>query len=142
VGSEQTGAANEVWSFGETEYEIIRHLLFLRERLRPYVMEQMTVAHSTGLPPMRPLFLDFPADPACWDIQDQFLFGSDILVAPVVTEGAREREVYLPAGAGWRDAWTGAPVAGGQWVTAAAPLELIPVYLREGGSLTDLRAPA
>jgi alpha-D-xyloside xylohydrolase len=142
VGSEQTGAANEVWAFGEAEYEIIRNLMFLRERLRPYVMEQMTVAHSTGLPPMRPLFLDFPADPACWDIQDQFLFGSDILVAPVVTEGAREREVYLPAGADWRDAWTGAPVAGGRWVTAAAPLERIPVYLREGGSLTDLRAPS
>jgi alpha-D-xyloside xylohydrolase len=142
VGSEQTGAANEVWSFGETEYEIIHRLLFLRERLRPYVMEQMKVAHETGLPPMRPLFLNFPADPACWEVQDQFLLGDDILVAPVVTEGAREREVYLPPGAGWRDAWTGAPVAGGQWVTAAAPLELIPVYLREGGSLTDLRAPA
>jgi len=79
---------------------------------------------------MRPLFLDFPADPACWDIADQFLFGGDILVAPVVTEGARERDVYLPAGADWRDAWTGAPAAGGQWVTAAAPLELIPVYVR------------
>jgi len=130
AGSEQTGAANEVWSFGDAEYEIIRHLLFLRERLRPYVMEQMRVAHSTGLPPMRPLFLDFPADPACWDIADQFLFGGDILVAPVVTEGARERDVYLPAGADWRDAWTGAPAAGGQWVTAAAPLELIPVYVR------------
>ena len=130
AGSEQTGAANEVWSFGDTEYEIIRHLLFLRERLRPYVMEQMRVAHETGLPPMRPLFLDFPADPACWDIADQFLFGGDILVAPVVTEGARERDVYLPAGADWRDAWTGAPAAGGQWVTAAAPLELIPVYVR------------
>jgi alpha-D-xyloside xylohydrolase len=130
VGSEQTGAGNEVWSFGDTEYEIIRHLLFLRERLRPYVMEQMRVAHESGLPPMRPLFLDFPADPACWDIADQFLFGGDILVAPVVTEGARERDVYLPAGADWRDAWTGAPAAGGQWVTAAAPLELIPVYVR------------
>jgi alpha-D-xyloside xylohydrolase len=78
----------------------------------------------------RPLFLNFPADPACWDIQDQFLLGDDILVAPVVTEGAREREVYLPAGAEWRDAWTGAPAAGGQRVTAAAPLELIPVYVR------------
>src|SRR6185503_7604917 len=74
AGSEQTGAANEVWSFGDTEYEIIR----------------------------RPLFLDFPAHPACWDIADQFLFGGDILVAPVVTEGARERDVYLPAGADWR----------------------------------------
>jgi len=130
VGSEQTGAANEVWSFGETDYEIIRRLLLLRERLRPYVMEQMKVAHETGLPPMRPLFLNFPADPACWEIQDQFLFGDDILVAPVVTEGAREREVYLPAGADWRDAWTGASAAGGRWVTAAAPLELIPVYVR------------
>jgi alpha-D-xyloside xylohydrolase len=130
VGSEQTGADNEAWSFGETEYQIIRRLLFLRERLRPYVMEQMKVAHETGLPPMRPLFLNFPADPVCWDIQDQFLFGDDILVAPVVTEGAREREVYLPAGADWRDAWTGAPAAGGRWVTAAAPLELIPVYVR------------
>ena len=60
---------------------------------------------------MRPLFLDFPADPACWEVQDQFLFGDDILVAPVVTEGARERRVYLPAGAAWRDAWTGAPAA-------------------------------
>jgi len=142
VGSEQTGAANEVWSFGAAEYEIIRRLMFLRERLRPYVMEHMKVAHETGLPPMRPLFLNFPADPACWEIQDQFLLGDDILVAPVVTEGAREREVYLPAGAEWRDDWTGDPAAGGRWVTAAAPLERIPVYLREGGSLTDLRAPA
>ena len=63
VGSEQTGAANEVWSFGETAYEIIRRLMFLRERLRPYVMEQMRIAHTSGLPPMRPLFLSFPARP-------------------------------------------------------------------------------
>ena len=130
VGAEQTGAANEVWSFGETEYEILRHLLFLRERLRPYVMEQMRIAHETGLPPMRPLFLNFPADPVCWEIKDQFLLGDDVLVAPVLTEGARERDVYLPAGPQWRDAWTGAPVTGGQWVTAAAPLEVIPAYVR------------
>ena len=89
-------------------------------------MEQMRVAHETGLPPMRPLFLDFPADPACWDIADQFLFGDDILVAPVVTEGAREREVYLPAGADWRDAWTGAPVAGGQLDHRAGPARADP----------------
>ncbi len=133
VGSEQTGAANEVWAFGDTEYEIIRHLMFLRERLRPYVMEQMKVAHETGLPPMRPLFLNFPADPACWEIEDQFMFGDDILVAPVTTEGAREREVYLPPGS-WRDAWTGEQVEGGRRVTAPAPLELIPVYVRGNAS--------
>jgi alpha-D-xyloside xylohydrolase len=138
VGSEQTGAPNEVWSFGDEAYAIIRQLLFLRERLRPYVMEQMRVAHETGLPPMRPLFLDFPADPVSWETEDQFLFGSDVLVAPVVTEGARERRVYLPAGPGgttWQDAWTGAEYQGGGWITAPAPLDTIPVFLRAGGRL-------
>ena len=135
IGAEQTGAANEVWSFGDDQYAIISRLLFLRERLRPYVMTQMRVAHETGLPPMRPLFVDFPGDPACWEVEDQFLLGGDLLVAPVVTEGARERAVYLPAGVGWRDAWTGESVPGGRWLTAAAPLEIIPVYVRDGGTV-------
>jgi alpha-D-xyloside xylohydrolase len=140
-GAAQTGAANEVWSFGDAEYGIIRDLLFLRERLRPYVMEQMRIAHETGLPPMRPLFVDFPADETCWDVQDQFLFGSDILVAPVVREGARERAVYLPSGAKWLDAWTGAATEGGSWVTAPAPIESIPVYVRAGGRLEPFGLP-
>jgi len=138
VGAEQTGAPNEIWSFGDEAFAIIRPLLFLRERLRPYVMEQMRGAHETGLPPMRPLFLDFPGDPVSWEVEDQFLFGGDVLVAPVVTEGARERRVYLPAGPGgtaWQDAWTGAEHQGGEWITAPAPLDTIPVYLRAGGRL-------
>ena len=122
VGSEQTGAANEVWSFGETEYEIIRHLLFLRERLRPYVMEQMATASANGLPPMRALFLEFPDEAPAWEVTDQFMFGPDVLVAPVTTYGARERDVYLPEAASWLDAWTGNPVGAAGWVTAAAPL--------------------
>jgi alpha-D-xyloside xylohydrolase len=133
IGAEQTGADNEVWSFGDEQYDIIRRLLFLRERLRPYVMEQMRTAHETGLPPMRPLFLDFPSDPASWEVEDQFLFGPDILVAPVYAEGARERRVYLPGGAAWRDAWAGTEHQGGQWITAPAPLDTIPVFLRAGG---------
>ena len=138
IGAEQTGAANEVWSFGDEAYGTISRLMNLRERLRPYVMEQMRTAHETGLPPMRPLFLDFPADPVSWQVEDQFLFGPDILVAPVVTEGARERRVYLPAlpdGTSWLDAWTGAGQPGGQWVTAPAPLDTIPVFLRSDGSV-------
>jgi alpha-D-xyloside xylohydrolase len=134
-GAEQSGAPNEPWSFGDQVYGILRHWLALRERLRPYVMETMRVAHAEGLPPMRPLFLNFPADEACWEIDDQFLLGADLLVAPVVVEGATERRVYLPAGARWLDAWTGDPVPGGQWVTAPAPLERIPVYVREGGAI-------
>ncbi len=131
-GAGQTGAANEAWSFGDEQYDIIRRLMFLRERLRPYIMEQMRVAHETGLPPMRPLFLNFPDDPVSWEVEDQFLFGDDILVAPVVVEGARQRRVYLPAGTAWRDAWTAADHAGGQWITAPAPVDTIPVFLREG----------
>jgi alpha-D-xyloside xylohydrolase len=134
-GAEQSGAPNEPWSFGEQVYEILRRWLALRERLRPYVMDTMRVAHAEGLPPMRPLFLNFPADETCWQIGDQFLLGDDLLVAPVVAEGATERLVYLPAGARWLDAWTGAAHPGGQWLTAAAPLERIPVFVRAGGAL-------
>jgi alpha-D-xyloside xylohydrolase len=135
IGSQQTGADNEIWSFGTEQYEIIRRLLLLRERLRPYVMDQMRVAHETGLPPMRPLFLDYPDDPTSWQVEDQFLFGPDALVAPVYTEGARERRVWLPPGATWVNAWSRSEHAGGQWVDSPAPLDTIPVYLRKDGAV-------
>ncbi|HUB69861.1 MAG TPA: TIM-barrel domain-containing protein [Acidimicrobiales bacterium] len=138
VGSGQTGGANEVWSFGDEAYRIISEQLDLRERLRPYVMEQMATASKTGVPPMRAMFLEFPADKAAWEITDQFMFGPDILVAPVTAEGARAREVYLPGGVTWLDAWTGQAVEDTGWVTAPAPLERIPVFLREGGALNNL----
>jgi alpha-D-xyloside xylohydrolase len=131
VGHQRDGGAdNEVWSFGEEAYGIITDLLHLRERLRPYVMQQMRIASQTGLPPMRPLFVDFPEDPQAWEVEDAFLFGPDILVAPVVEEGARERGVYLPAGTHWCDAWTGERIEGGRRITAPAPLDRIPVYTR------------
>ena len=130
-----TGGPNEVWSFGDRAYSIIRELLFLRERLRPYIMEQMRLAHEKGFPPMRPLFFDFPKDEGSWTVEDQFMFGPDLLVAPVLYEGARSREVYLPAGATWTDAWSGETLDGGQWITAEAPLERIPLYLRDGAKL-------
>lgn len=134
-----TGGPNEVWSFGEEAYEIIRELLFLRERLRPYIMEQMKLAHERGIPPMRPLFFDYPEDGASWIAEDQFMFGPDLLVAPVLSEGARSREVYLPAGATWTDAWTDEVFEGGQRITADAPLNRIPLYLC-GGARLPIRA--
>jgi alpha-D-xyloside xylohydrolase len=127
-----TGGPNEVWSFGDEVYAIVRDLLFLRERLRPYLMEQMATASATGLPPMRALFLEFPDDPGSADLADAFLLGPDVLVAPVLQAGAREREVYLPAGATWRDAWTDEPRPAGEVHVAAAPLDRVPVYLRDG----------
>jgi alpha-D-xyloside xylohydrolase len=130
-----------VWSFGDDAYACLRDMLFLRERLRPYILEQMRVCQHDGLPPMRPVFIDFPDDPQAWQVQDAFLFGPDILVAPVTAYRAREREVYLPAGSHWTDAWTGQETAGGQSVTVAAPLERIPLFLRDGADLPIRAAP-
>ena len=127
-----TGAGNEVWSFGEKAYEIIRGLLFLREKLKPYIMKHMRIASQRGLPPMRPLFVDFPTDSTCWEVEDQFLFGSDLLVAPVLYERQRKRKLYLPQGTDWVDAWEGKAYAGGAWVEVAAPIERIPVFWKEG----------
>jgi alpha-D-xyloside xylohydrolase len=140
-GIDQTGGPNEVWSFGDDAYACLRDLLFLRERLRPYIMEQMRACHADGLPPMRPLFVDFPDDPGAWQVDDAFLFGPDLLVAPVTQYGARERPVYLPAGSRWTNAWTGEETAGGQAVAVAAPLERIPLFLRDGADL-PIRPPA
>ena len=130
--ADTTGTVNEVWEFGERAYEIIKEYMFIRERLRPYIMEQMRIAHEKGTPPMRPLFFDFPGDELCVDVDDEFLFGPDILVAPVLFEGATSRPVYLPAGSYWTDVWTDQKIDGGQWIKVDAPLERIPLYLRDG----------
>ena len=129
---------NEPWNLGGDSYRHVRACLFLRERLRPYVMAQMKLASSHGLPPMRPVFFDFPADPRAAVVEDAYLFGPDLLVAPILHYEQRRRDVYLPAGADWTDAWSGATFAGGQVVTADAPIERIPVYIR--GRRPDLLA--
>ena len=69
-----SGQDNEVWSFGEDNYEILKRYLFVRERLRPYVRECMRAASETGAPVMRPLFYDFPEDEHCWEVEDSYLF--------------------------------------------------------------------
>jgi len=133
--AEGSGSPNEAWSFGEEAYQIIKELLFLRERLRPYIMQQMRLAYEKGTPPMRPLFFDFAEDEESWAIEDEFMFGPDLLVAPVLYQGARSREVYLPAGATWTDAWTDEALDGGQRITADAPLDRIPLHLRGDAKL-------
>jgi alpha-D-xyloside xylohydrolase len=132
TGSEATGAPNEVWSFGDEAYAIIKEMLFMREVMRPYIMAQMRLAHEKGTPVMRPIFFDFSQDTACYSVEDQFMFGPDILVAPVLFQGATERKVYLPSSTDWDDAWTGKQLAGGQWITTMTPLDKIPLYFRHG----------
>lgn len=134
-GLDQTGGPNEAWSFGDAAYECIAAMMLLRERLRPYVMAQMRAAHETGMSPMRALFVDFPGDPKARDVADQFMFGPSLLVAPVAWHGARERDMYLPAGSRWTDAWTGEGADGGTTVLAEAPLDRIPLFLRDDAEL-------
>jgi alpha-D-xyloside xylohydrolase len=98
----------------------------------------MTAAHERGTPVIRPLFYDFPADPRAWEVEDQHLFGPDVLVAPMLEFGLRERPVYLPAGRNWVDVRTGAEHEGGQTVTAAAPLESTPVFAAAGSAVLGL----
>jgi alpha-D-xyloside xylohydrolase len=136
-GASRSGGPNEVWSFGEDAYEIIKDLLFLRERLKPYIMAQMKLAHEKGTPPMRPLFFDFPEDARSWDIDDQMMFGPDYLAAPILEAGVRNRKVYLPAGSSWRNGWSDAEHQGGQWIEVEAPLAQIPLFLRDGAKLPD-----
>ena len=127
-----SGQDNEVWSFGEDNYKILSKYLFIRERLRPYIRECMKTASETGAPVMRPLFYDFPEDKTCWETEDAYMFGPDLLVAPVMEAGATTRTIYLPKGASWTDANTKQVYEGGQTVTVPAPLDVIPVMLRDG----------
>ncbi len=125
-----SGQDNEVWSFGEDNFEILKKYLFIRENLRPYIRECMKETSQNGTPIMRPMFYDFYEDKFCWEVEDQYMFGPDILVAPVMYEGATERGVYLPKGESWTESYTGKKYEGGQVVTAKAPIDIIPVFIR------------
>jgi alpha-D-xyloside xylohydrolase len=131
-----SGADNEIWSYSGEVYHICEKYILLRQTLRPYIEELMKAAHEKGSPVMRPLFYDFPGDTRAWDVEDQYMFGPEFLVAPVLYEGRRERELYLPAGEKgaitWTDVWTGERYEGGAVITVEAPLERIPVFSRKG----------
>ncbi|SDM66207.1 glycoside hydrolase family 31 protein [Actinacidiphila guanduensis] len=133
------GGPNEIWSYGERAEAAMTAGLHLRERLRPYLHAQLAAGRAAGLPLMRPLLLEFPGDEAAWDVDDAFLCGRDILVAPVLRAGERTRTVYLPSGADWTHHATGTRHTGGQTVTVPAGLDSVPFFLRDDA---DPFAPA
>jgi len=130
-----SGQDNEVWSFGEDNYEILKSYVDMRYRIRDYIRKIMDESSESGSPVMRPVFYDFHSDKKAWEIEDEYMFGSDLLVAPVMEEGMRERTVYLPEGSSWTDAYTKKVYNGGQIVTVPAPLNVIPVFLRDDAKL-------
>jgi len=122
-----SGYNNEVWSYGEEAYPILVKYMERREEMRPYVRGLMKEAHESLTPVMRGMFYEFPNDPECKELKDQYMFGSDYLVAPVLEMGARSRSVYLPEGK-WQDVDTGVAYDGCQRVTVDAPIERMPVF--------------
>ena len=127
---EGTGADNEIWSYGDEVYDICRKYIDIRESMRPYLRRIMQEAHETGAPVIRALFFEFPEDEKAYDRADEYMFGPDLLVAPVCYENSYEREVYLPKGTLWKLLSTGEVFEGGREYLVKAPLEVIPVFTR------------
>ncbi|MFN2148679.1 MAG: TIM-barrel domain-containing protein [Anaerolineales bacterium] len=124
----------EPWSFDEATLDVARKTLALRQRLTPYLYTQAWLSSTLGLPMMRPLFWANPRDEKLWPIQDQFMLGDALLVAPVLQSGAVERTIYLPDGA-WIDLQTGRSYTGPGEVTVGIELDHIPVLVRAGTAL-------
>jgi alpha-D-xyloside xylohydrolase len=131
------GGPNEPWSYGPRVEALAGDHIALRQRLRPYLHRAMRATAATGLPPMRPLFMDHPDDPTAWDVEDQFLLGPDLLVAPVTEPGRRSRPVYLPTGSSWTEIRSDRTLPGGATHEVAAPYEHIPVFVRTGAAVLD-----
>ena len=122
---------NEVWSYGEDAEKILVKYLKLRYKLMPYIYSLAYNATKTGSPFMRALWMDFD-DKACAEINDQFMFGDAMLIAPIVEQGAVSRKVYLPKGHSWYDFYTNKLYEGGQTIIADAPIDKIPIFVKSG----------
>lgn len=126
-GFSETGRPNELWSYGEEVYIILKKYLDIRLGMKQYIKSVMDEASLNGSPVIRTMFYEFPEDERCWELDDQYMFGPKYLAAPVLREGVTKREVYLPRGK-WRSIHDGAIYDGEQTITADAPLEIMPVY--------------
>lgn len=125
------GYDGEPWRFGQHYEDIIRKYLKLRYRLLPFLYTTLEEAHRTGVPVFRPLMLNYQDDPNTYNLDDQFMIGNDLLVAPVLKPDVLKRLVYLPKGQ-WYDYWTNKKYEGGKMIPVEAPLEAAPLFVRAG----------
>jgi alpha-glucosidase len=130
----QQGGFGLPWNFGEDTESLCRDALNLRTRLRPYLYTWIALAREYGVPVLRPLWMQEPANTSIYDVEDEFLVGDHVLVAPVLKAGERERTVYLPDGL-WYDYWTNKTMAGGTTHRVDAPLPRLPLFVRAGAVL-------
>ncbi len=124
-----TGQDNEMWSYGEENYAIMRKYYEKRIAMHDYIASLYRQAHENGSPLIRAMFWEFPEDEKCWELQDQYMFGEKYLVAPIFHLDQFERRVYLPKGT-WRREGTDKVYEGGQEILCEAPLDDMPVFER------------
>jgi alpha-glucosidase len=129
----------EPWRFGTYYEDIIRKYLKLRYALLPFLYTTLEEAHRTGAPLFRPLLLNYQDDSNTYNLDDQFMIGDDLLVAPVLKPDLTRRLVYLPKGT-WYDYWTNKVYAGGTMISVEAPLETVPMFVR-GGTIIPMGPP-
>ncbi len=127
-----TSHAKEMWRFDEATQKILIEYDRLRYHLLPYIYSVSWQVTSKDYTMMRPLVMDFRHDEKVYNIGDQYMFGPAIMVNPVVQAGASSRGIYLPEGSMWYDFWSGQSYAGGQTIEAAAPMEIMPLFIRAG----------
>lgn len=128
----ETGNIDQyAWAFGEVVHDLVRDAVRLRYRLMPYLYAAFVRAAETGEPVQRPLIFDFQYETPVGDIDDEYLFGRDLLVAPVDKPGMTARQVYLPAG-GWYAWHSDEPVSGRSYAIAPTPMDRIPLYAKAG----------
>jgi len=123
----------EPWRYGPRAEEIFRSFAKLRERLLPYLVAQAKESCRTGKPLLRALVFEWPHDPVAWSIDDEYLLGDSLLVAPVLDDSDRRR-IWFPPGR-WTDHWTGEEHEGERWEECAAPLEILPLFVRAGSAI-------
>jgi alpha-glucosidase len=124
----------EPWEYGPEFTDVNRETINLRYRFLPYIYNAMVEASLTGVPPMQPLGFAFPAESNLLYTDDEFMFGGDLLVAPVLDEGGRRRSVQVPRGT-WYDFWSDSSYGGGQRIDVGAPLNRLPLLVRAGAIL-------
>lgn len=125
------GGYNEIWHFGEENYRTIEKLINTRIKMRDYTLSLARDAHENGAPMMRPMFFEFPDDPKCYELWDQYMYGPDILFAPIYNEHQTDREVYLPAGE-WVSVLDGMIYQGGASISVHAEIDQYIAFVRKG----------
>lgn len=126
----------EPWAFGEKYESIMRKYIQLRYKWLPHLYNLFRETTVTGVPVMRPLFMEYPNDPDTYNLSDQFMIGSNVLIAPVLSPNSRHRAIYLPAGQ-WYDYWTDQKYDGGQHQLIEADLETLPIFIKAGTFLFE-----